>query len=67
MYKRQAEYLEEPIERLKLITCHLGNGSSIAAVDQGKVDLEAQRLLDEMCIRDRPGSPLLRSRLPVSP
>ena len=28
---------EEPIERLKLITCHLGNGSSIAAVDQGKV------------------------------
>ena len=32
-----AEYLEEPIERLKLITCHLGNGSSIAAVDQGKV------------------------------
>ena len=29
--------MEEPIERLKLITCHLGNGSSIAAVDQGKV------------------------------
>ena len=27
---RAAEYLEEPIERLKLITCHLGNGSSIA-------------------------------------
>ena len=24
-------------DRLKLITCHLGNGSSIAAVDQGKV------------------------------
>ena len=34
---RAAEYLEEPIDRLKLITCHLGNGSSIAAVDQGKV------------------------------
>ena len=34
---RAAEYLEEPIERLKLITCHLGNGSSIAAVDQGRV------------------------------
>jgi len=34
---KAAEYLEEPIERLKLITCHLGNGSSIAAVDQGKV------------------------------
>ena len=34
---RAAEFLEEPIERLKLITCHLGNGSSIAAVDQGRV------------------------------
>ena len=33
---RAAEYLEEPIERLKLITCHLGNGSSIAAIDGGK-------------------------------
>lgn len=33
---RAAEYLEEPIERLKLITCHLGNGSSITAVDCGK-------------------------------
>ena len=35
--RKAAEYLEEPIARLKLITCHLGNGSSIAAVDQGKV------------------------------
>lgn len=34
---KAAEYLQEPIERLKIITCHLGNGSSIAAVDQGKV------------------------------
>ena len=34
---KAAEYLEEPISRLKIITCHLGNGSSIAAVDQGKV------------------------------
>ena len=33
----RAEFLDEPIERLKLITCHLGNGSSIAAVDQGRV------------------------------
>ena len=37
LHSKAAEYLEEPIERLKLITCHLGNGSSIAAVDQGKV------------------------------
>ncbi len=34
---KAAEYLEEPITRLKIITCHLGNGSSIAAVDQGRV------------------------------
>ena len=34
---KAAEYLAEPISRLKLITCHLGNGSSIAAVDQGRV------------------------------
>ena len=31
-----AEFLGKPIEQLKLITCHLGNGASIAAVDHGK-------------------------------
>ena len=34
--RKAAEYLEEPITRLKLITCHLGNGSSITAIDGGK-------------------------------
>jgi len=34
---RAAEMLGKDIADLKLITCHLGNGSSIAAVDQGKV------------------------------
>ena len=34
--QRAAEMLGKPIERLKLISCHLGNGSSIAAVDGGK-------------------------------
>ena len=34
---RCADKMGKPIEDLKLITCHLGNGSSIAAVDQGKV------------------------------
>ncbi len=33
---RAAEMLGKPIEELKLISCHLGNGSSIAAVDCGK-------------------------------
>ena len=34
---RVAEVIGKPIEELKIITCHLGNGSSIAAVDCGKV------------------------------
>lgn len=33
---RMAELLGKPISELKIITCHLGNGSSIAAVDGGK-------------------------------
>ena len=35
--QRSAEILKKPIEDLKLITCHLGNGSSIAAIKGGKV------------------------------
>ncbi len=31
-----AEYLHKRPEELKIITCHLGNGSSISAVDGGK-------------------------------
>ena len=33
--QRAAEILEKPLEELKIITCHLGNGSSIAAVKHG--------------------------------
>lgn len=33
---RAAEILEKPLENLKIVTCHLGNGSSISAVDGGK-------------------------------
>jgi acetate kinase len=33
---RAAEILGRPITELKLITCHLGNGASITAVDGGK-------------------------------
>lgn len=32
-----AEYLDTPLDELKLITCHLGNGSSVAAIRRGKV------------------------------
>jgi len=35
--QRVAEIIGKPIEELKIITCHLGNGSSIAAIDGGKV------------------------------
>ena len=34
--QRAADMLGKPIEQLKLITCHLGNGSSVTAVDGGK-------------------------------
>ena len=35
--KAAAEYLGKAPEELKIVTCHMGNGSSIAAVDGGKV------------------------------
>jgi len=31
-----ARILKKPLQRLKIITCHLGNGCSITAVDKGK-------------------------------
>ncbi|GLY10271.1 acetate kinase [Bacillus badius] len=34
--QRAAELLERPIEQLRLISCHLGNGASIAAISGGK-------------------------------
>ena len=34
--RRAAEILGKPIEDLKIITCHIGNGASITAVDGGK-------------------------------
>ena len=34
---RCAEVMGRPIEELKIVTCHLGNGSSITAVKNGKV------------------------------
>lgn len=34
--KRAAQLLDTPIEQLKIITLHLGNGASVTAVDGGK-------------------------------
>ncbi len=33
--QKAAEMIGKPIEELKIVTCHLGNGSSITAVDKG--------------------------------
>ncbi len=32
-----AEFLNKPLDDLKLITCHLGNGASITAINKGRV------------------------------
>lgn len=34
--KKAAEFLGKPLDSLKTIVCHLGNGSSVCAVDGGK-------------------------------
>lgn len=34
--ERAAEMLSRPLEQLRLISCHLGNGASIAAIEGGK-------------------------------
>lgn len=34
--QRTAEILDRPLNQLRLITCHLGNGASITAVEKGK-------------------------------
>ena len=31
-----SQYLERPLRRLKIITCHLGNGASVCAIDRGQ-------------------------------
>ncbi|EKU50217.1 acetate kinase [Staphylococcus massiliensis] len=34
--QRAAEILDKPIEDLRIISCHIGNGASIAAIENGK-------------------------------
>ncbi len=34
--ERVSELIGQPIEKLKIITCHLGNGCSISAIEKGK-------------------------------
>lgn len=35
--RRVAEIMEKPVDNLNMITCHLGNGASISAIENGKV------------------------------
>ncbi len=34
--QRAAQYLGHPLEELKMVTCHLGNGASVTAVQSGR-------------------------------
>ncbi|UHA73004.1 acetate/propionate family kinase [Paenibacillus sp. 481] len=34
--KRTADLLERPLEQLKIVTCHIGNGGSLTAIEGGK-------------------------------
>ncbi len=55
--KRAAEFLGLPQEGLKMITCHLGNGSSFAAVKDGKCQDTSMGLtpLAGICMGTRTG------------
>lgn len=55
---RCAELMGRPLEELRLVTCHLGNGSSITAVDHGKVIDTSMGLtpLDGFIMGSRSGS-----------
>jgi len=59
---RAAQMLGKPIESLKLITCHLGNGASICAVKGGKsVDTSMGFTpLQGLCMGTRSGNVDLR-------
>ena len=54
---RVAEFLGKPYEDLKIVTCHLGNGSSFAAVKDGKCQDTSMGLtpLAGICMGTRTG------------
>lgn len=55
--QRAAQYLQQPLERLKLISCHLGNGASACAVEYGhSVDTSmGMTPLEGLVMGTRPG------------
>jgi acetate kinase len=34
--RKAAQLMKEPLEKIKMVTCHLGNGTSITGIDRGK-------------------------------
>jgi acetate kinase len=55
---RAAELLRIPLAHLKLVTCHLGSGCSLAAVDEGKSIATTMGFtpLDGLVMATRPGA-----------
>ncbi|KAJ0395483.1 hypothetical protein ATCC90586_005112 [Pythium insidiosum] len=55
--KRAAKYLGKPLEECRFVTCHLGNGSSMAAIRDGQCVDTTMGLtpLDGLCMGTRSG------------
>ncbi|GLE01433.1 hypothetical protein PINS_up010263 [Pythium insidiosum] len=55
--KRAAKYLGKPLEQCRFVTCHLGNGSSMAAIRDGQCVDTTMGLtpLDGLCMGTRSG------------
>jgi acetate kinase len=55
---RAAELLGRPIEELKIVTCHLGSGCSLAAIERGQSIATTMGFtpLDGLMMATRPGS-----------
>lgn len=55
---RAAELLERPLEEMKVVTCHLGSGCSLAAIERGQSIATTMGFtpLDGLMMATRPGS-----------
>lgn len=56
--REAARIMQKPVKNLKIITCHFGGGSSIAAIDKGKAVDTSMGFspLDGVVMMTRPGS-----------
>ena len=59
--ERAAKMLNKPIEELKIVSCHLGNGASICAVKYGKsIETSIGLLHFKVCVWEHEVVPLTR-------